>query len=61
MRRFCSLLPFIAASLLAQAPDAAFFEAKIRPVLATSCYGCHSASLPSPMGGLTLDTKAGLL
>src|SRR6185312_16263653 len=43
-----------------QAPDNAFFESKIRPVLATKCYGCHSAKLKSPMGGLVLDNKAGL-
>jgi hypothetical protein len=44
-----------------QAQDAAFFESKIRPVLAKHCYGCHSSKLPSPFGGLVLDTKAGLL
>ena len=32
----------------------------IRPVLATKCYGCHASTLRSPMGGLVLDTKAGL-
>jgi cytochrome c553 len=36
-----------------------FFEKKIRPVLVTNCYGCHSSKLKSPMGGLALDTKAG--
>ncbi|MBY0505906.1 MAG: PSD1 and planctomycete cytochrome C domain-containing protein [Bryobacteraceae bacterium] len=43
---------------LAQSPD--LFESKIRPVLAKSCYGCHSSKLKAPMGGLVLDTKAGL-
>ncbi len=38
-----------------------FFEKKIRPVLATNCYGCHASKMKSPMGGLVLDTKAGLL
>jgi len=38
-----------------------FFEKKIRPVLATNCYACHSSKLKSPMGGLVLDTKSGLL
>src|SRR5688572_24493821 len=51
----CSL-PF----LHAQAPDPTFFETKIRPVLAASCYGCHSSKSKAPMGGLVLDTKAGL-
>ena len=45
----------------AQAVDESFFEAKIRPVLMTKCYGCHSSKLTSPRSGLTLDTKAGLL
>ncbi len=48
------------APLRAQNADAAFFETKIRPVLATKCYACHSSSLKAPMGGLLLDTKAGL-
>lgn len=37
-----------------------FFEKKIRPVLAARCYACHSAKAKSPMGGLVLDTRAGL-
>ena len=28
-----------------------FFEKKIRPVLATNCYGCHASKMKSPMGG----------
>lgn len=34
------------------------FEARIRPVLAANCIGCHNASKAS--GGLALDSKAGL-
>jgi hypothetical protein len=49
------------AMALAQTPDTAFFEAKIRPVLTTKCYGCHSSKMKAPMGGLALDTKAGTL
>src|SRR4051794_37166476 len=45
----------------AQPADNAFFESKIRPVLVGKCYGCHSTKLKAPMGGLTLDSKAGLL
>jgi hypothetical protein len=48
------------AGLRAQAPDLTFFETKIRPVLATKCYACHSSSLKAPMSGLTLDTKEGV-
>ncbi len=43
-----------------QQPDFAFFEAKIRPVLVSKCYNCHSSKLPSPKGDFALDTKAGL-
>ncbi len=38
-----------------------FFEKKIRPVLAASCYECHSAKAEKLKGGLLLDTKEGLL
>ncbi len=37
-----------------------FFEAKIRPVLAEKCYGCHSPS-NKIKGDLRLDTKDGIL
>ncbi len=36
----------------------AFFETKIRPVLARECYGCHSTR-SQVKGGLWLDTKQG--
>ena len=38
-----------------------FFERKIRPVLAERCYECHSAAAKKNKGGLTLDTRDGLL
>ena len=38
-----------------------YFENKIRPVLAERCYGCHSAKLKEPLGGLYADSKDGLL
>src|SRR5262245_48263202 len=38
-----------------------FFEKKVRPVLAEHCYGCHSVAEKKQRGGLTLDTRAGLL
>ena len=34
-----------------------FFESKIRPVLATHCYKCHSTSAGKAESGLTLDTR----
>ena len=38
-----------------------FFETKIRPVLSSRCYACHSSRLAAPKGELVLDTKAGVL
>jgi cytochrome c553 len=38
----------------------AFFEKKIRPVLARHCYQCHSSQTKKPKGGLLLDTKTGI-
>ena len=37
----------------------AFFESRIRPVLADRCYECHSGE--KTKGGLALDTREGLL
>src|ERR1051325_1190140 len=52
------LLPW---PLLAQKPDGVeFFEKKIRPVLASKCYACHSAALAKPMGGLVVDSREGI-
>ncbi|MES2695975.1 MAG: PSD1 and planctomycete cytochrome C domain-containing protein [Verrucomicrobiota bacterium] len=38
----------------------AFFEKKIRPVLADKCYQCHAASAEKIKGGLVLDTREGI-
>lgn len=40
--------------------DVAFFESKIRPVLAEQCYQCHAADTKQ-LGGLRLDTKEAIL
>src|SRR5690348_5153743 len=61
MARYVLMLTLLSTLCFSQTPDAAFFEAKIRPVLATRCYGCHASTLKAPMGGLVLDTKAGML
>ena len=37
----------------------AFFEQKIRPLLVSRCYECHSAGAKKIKGDLLLDTKAG--
>jgi uncharacterized protein DUF1549/uncharacterized protein DUF1553/cytochrome c len=41
------------------AEEIAFFEKKIRPVLADKCYKCHSEKAEKIRGGLLLDTRAG--
>src|SRR5271165_3333817 len=61
MIRYGLLLQILGALSFAQTPDTGFFESKIRPVLAAKCYGCHSSSQRAPMGGLILNTKAGML
>ncbi len=38
-----------------------FFESKIRPVLATRCYECHSAESGKSKGGLKVDSREALL
>jgi hypothetical protein len=43
------------------AADVAFFEAKVRPLLAGRCYQCHSVQAKKQRGGLALDSRAGLL
>lgn len=51
------------ASALDEAPSSeqlAFFERKIRPVLADKCYKCHSEKSEKVKGGLLLDTRVGL-
>ena len=54
------ILSLMCTGLRAQAPDVTFFETKIRPVLATKCYPCHSSALKAPMSGLVLDRKDGV-
>ena len=40
--------------------QATFFENKIRPILVSECYECHSASSKSVKGGLLIDTREGI-
>ena len=54
------------SSLAVQQPappkeEVEFFEKSIRPLLASECYSCHSSASKQLMGGLRLDTRAGLL
>ncbi len=72
--RMKSSAPLTLAVLLLAAPGAApqsappadaegiaFFEKKIRPVLAARCYECHSARAEKLRGGLHLDSPEGIL
>jgi hypothetical protein len=54
---FRSALFLLAPSLLA-GTSSEFFETKVRPILATQCYACHSTT---SMGGLRMDSRAALL
>jgi hypothetical protein len=60
-RNWVLLLVLFTTALTGQVTDASFFESTIRPVLVAKCYACHSSKLASPMGGLTLDSRAGVL
>ena len=66
LRRFfrCLLAGSACGPLLVAEPareSLDFFEKKIRPVLVERCYECHSATAGKRKGGLTLDTREGLL
>jgi len=51
------VLPLAASAQTGGAsPD--FFESKVRPILATNCYACHTNS---QLGGLRLDSRAAML
>ncbi len=56
-------LAFVLASVAPMHADsgAEFFEKKIRPLLADNCYVCHSSAGNVAMGGLRMDSLAGLL
>ena len=62
-----TVAPLFGLAVLAQGVSTAavegmdFFESKIRPVLVANCYACHSAEAKTRMGGLSLDTKNGML
>jgi len=51
-----------ALAIGADAQNAAIdhFEKKIRPVLASRCYACHSSSAAAPQAGLLLDSAEGI-
>ncbi len=70
-RRLLWLLPRFVIGLLAYllyaVPSASsqegvdFFERKIRPVLVQHCYSCHTGAVKKLKGGLSVETRQGLL
>jgi cytochrome c553 len=56
-----TIQPVSAAAEKLAPEQLAFFEKRIRPVLAEHCYKCHSAKAEKVKGSLLVDTKAGLL
>ena len=58
MTRLWLILVVVAAQLTAATPESEFFESKVRPVLASRCYGCHAENATA---GLRLDSREGLL
>jgi len=54
-------LEFSSAAAELTAAQSQFFENKIRPVLSTKCYRCHSQQAEKVKAGLLLDTRDGLL
>src|SRR5215831_1441875 len=56
--RMAILLAVFGVDAIAQNTD--HFEKKIRPVLVSQCYACHSSSAPVPQGGLLLDSARGI-
>ena len=53
--------PLLAADTEPTPKQVAFFESKVRPILANNCYQCHSEKEQKSRGGLHLDTREGVL
>lgn len=63
MLRKILLVSFILSSniLVAEETGVQFFEKNIKPVLTAQCYSCHSSNSKDVKGGLSLDTRQGIL
>lgn len=59
MRLFIFSALFLPTIILAD--DAAFFREKVRPILAETCFKCHSHEANKHKGGLVVDSREGLL
>jgi hypothetical protein len=55
----CFLAGFAAARLSATEPQESLFERSVAPILEMRCVGCHSGA--EPKGGLSLETREGLI
>src|SRR5271155_1670756 len=58
-----AVVPLVAPLIAAAADEAAlveFFEKKVRPILVSNCYNCHSANT-NAKGGLRVDDRTGLI
>lgn len=56
------LVPAVVLRAAEPTPEQAdFFEKKIRPLFAESCYKCHSSTSEKLKGGLLMDSREGLL
>src|SRR5215210_9244695 len=51
--------PTTAPAVKLSKDDSAFFESKVRPILVSRCYKCHSVEEKKNKGGLVLDTREG--
>jgi len=51
----------VAAPAAAAREQEAFFEQKVRPLLADKCYSCHSVESKKQKGGLLLDSRDAIL
>jgi hypothetical protein len=60
-RTFGALMLLVSSCIgsLAATADLAFFESKIRPLLAEHCYSCHSTKAEKLKGGLYVDSLEG--
>jgi hypothetical protein len=59
-RRLAFLTMVVFSAAPAARGDDGFFEKKIRPVLVTQCYACHSAAAGRTEGGLSVDSAQAL-
>jgi hypothetical protein len=62
----CVIFPVLSSTTTASDPDFApadieFFEKRIRPLLVSRCYECHSAAAKQLQAGLRLDSREAML